>query len=283
MAIDSINVGSAANDGTGDTLREAFEKVNANNSYLEGLANDAQDTADAAIPATEKGAAEGVATLDADSRVPQVQLVRTGSAVEFGNGHGTTASEGTAVGSAAQATQASGSAFGYSAGYENSGAHQSAFGYYAGYLNSGAHQSAFGYYAGRQNSGDHQSAFGYSAGRLNSGAHQSAFGYFAGYENSGAYQVALGSEAGRGNTRDNRLIIHSSVSADLTTPLIDGRFTAGTDAGDSFAYVKGVKVNGLLEATDSLVLTSPDGTRYKVTVANGGTLTVASTTEEITP
>jgi len=235
MAIDSINVGSAANDGTGDTLREAFEKVNANNSYLEGLANDAQDTADAAIPATEKGAAEGVATLDADSRVPQVQLVRTGSAVEFGNGHGTTASEGTAVGSAAQATQASGSAFGYSAGYENSGDRQSAFGYYAG------------------------------------------------YENSGAYQVALGSEAGRGNTRDNRLIIHSSVSADLTTPLIDGRFTAGTDAGDSFAYVKGVKVNGLLEATDSLVLTSPDGTRYKVTVANGGTLTVASTTEEITP
>jgi len=34
MAIDSINVGSAANDGTGDPLREAFEKVNDNFASL---------------------------------------------------------------------------------------------------------------------------------------------------------------------------------------------------------------------------------------------------------
>ena len=30
MAIQSINIGSIANDGTGDDLREAFNKVNAN-------------------------------------------------------------------------------------------------------------------------------------------------------------------------------------------------------------------------------------------------------------
>ena len=29
MAIQSINIGSIANDGTGDDLREAFNKVNA--------------------------------------------------------------------------------------------------------------------------------------------------------------------------------------------------------------------------------------------------------------
>ena len=30
MAIQSINIGSIANDGTGDDVREAFNKVNAN-------------------------------------------------------------------------------------------------------------------------------------------------------------------------------------------------------------------------------------------------------------
>ena len=35
MAIQTINIGSAANDGTGDDLREAFVKVNANFSELD--------------------------------------------------------------------------------------------------------------------------------------------------------------------------------------------------------------------------------------------------------
>ena len=35
MAIQSINIGSIANDGTGDDLREAFNKVNANFTDLD--------------------------------------------------------------------------------------------------------------------------------------------------------------------------------------------------------------------------------------------------------
>lgn len=38
MALQNINIGSAANDGTGDDLREAFIKVNQNFQYLETFA-----------------------------------------------------------------------------------------------------------------------------------------------------------------------------------------------------------------------------------------------------
>ena len=36
MAINPINVGNAANDGTGDDLREAFIKINQNFQLLDG-------------------------------------------------------------------------------------------------------------------------------------------------------------------------------------------------------------------------------------------------------
>lgn len=39
MAITAINVGTAANDGTGDTLREAFIKVNNNDNDLDSRVN----------------------------------------------------------------------------------------------------------------------------------------------------------------------------------------------------------------------------------------------------
>lgn len=38
MAIQTINIGTNPNDGTGDDLRTAFEKVNANTEYLFGVA-----------------------------------------------------------------------------------------------------------------------------------------------------------------------------------------------------------------------------------------------------
>lgn len=111
MALDPVNVGAAPGDGTGDGLRTAFGKVNANDAFLEGVAAAAQGdasqaladaaaadgkavaaqgdatqaladaaaaqgTADAAIPASEKGAAAGVATLDADGLPVQQALGR---------------------------------------------------------------------------------------------------------------------------------------------------------------------------------------------------------------
>lgn len=54
MALQTINLGGAANDGTGDDLRSAFEKVINNFNYLEGLFGDPV-IAENVGPFTEQG------------------------------------------------------------------------------------------------------------------------------------------------------------------------------------------------------------------------------------
>jgi hypothetical protein len=49
VPINPVNVGAAPNDGTGDTLRGAFVKVNANESDLDGRVNAAQSDATGAL------------------------------------------------------------------------------------------------------------------------------------------------------------------------------------------------------------------------------------------
>lgn len=48
MALDNINIGSTANDGTGDNIRTAFGKVNTNNGKV--LTNDVSDYTTATTP-----------------------------------------------------------------------------------------------------------------------------------------------------------------------------------------------------------------------------------------
>ncbi|WP_312538247.1 phage tail protein [Achromobacter mucicolens] len=86
QTLDPINVGQAPNDGTGDDHRKAFQKVNANfDKAVEGIAEvgeaaqAASDTAAAAIPATEKGVAGGVASLDAEGKIPAQYLPEDGA------------------------------------------------------------------------------------------------------------------------------------------------------------------------------------------------------------
>ncbi|ANN78908.1 hypothetical protein [Bordetella flabilis] len=67
MAIQQINVGTAPNDGTGDPIRTAFVKANANFQDLDGRVA-------AAIPTSQRGAVNGVAPLGADAKVPAVNL-----------------------------------------------------------------------------------------------------------------------------------------------------------------------------------------------------------------
>lgn len=81
QTLEIINVGQAPNDGTGDDNRRAFQKANANfGKVVEGIseatsaAQEAGEVAAAAIPATAKGVAGGVATLDGAGRVPTAQL-----------------------------------------------------------------------------------------------------------------------------------------------------------------------------------------------------------------
>lgn len=86
QTLEIINVGQAANDGTGDDHRKAFQKVNANfDKAVEGIAEvgeaaqAAGDAAAAAIPATEKGVAGGVASLDAEGKIPVQYLPEDGA------------------------------------------------------------------------------------------------------------------------------------------------------------------------------------------------------------
>ncbi|OAS93027.1 phage tail protein [Achromobacter xylosoxidans] len=86
--LEQIPIGQQANDGTGDPLRNGMAKVNANFTKVQAgvdaveliaasaaqTATEAKTTADAAIPATQKGMAGGVAPLDATGKVPAVHL-----------------------------------------------------------------------------------------------------------------------------------------------------------------------------------------------------------------
>ncbi|WP_202730558.1 phage tail protein [Achromobacter xylosoxidans] len=86
--LEQIPIGQQANDGTGDPLRNGMVKVNANFTKVQAgvdsveltaanaaqTATEAKATADAAIPATQKGMAGGVAPLDASGKVPATHL-----------------------------------------------------------------------------------------------------------------------------------------------------------------------------------------------------------------
>lgn len=69
MAIETINIGAVANDGTGDPLRTAFDKINNNDSDLDTRVDAAQSAAEGA-----QSAAEG-AQADADASVKSVNGV----------------------------------------------------------------------------------------------------------------------------------------------------------------------------------------------------------------
>lgn len=88
MAITPVDIGSAPNDGTGQPLRDAFTQLNSNIDELDGrvtsaatsattaqaAATAAQNTANNAIPQSQKGAANGVATLGAAGKIPKTQI-----------------------------------------------------------------------------------------------------------------------------------------------------------------------------------------------------------------
>lgn len=86
--LEQIPIGQQPNDGTGDPLRNGMAKVNDNFTKVQTgvdaveltavqaaqTATEAKTTADAAIPAAQKGMAGGVAPLDATGKVPAAHL-----------------------------------------------------------------------------------------------------------------------------------------------------------------------------------------------------------------
>jgi hypothetical protein len=114
-------------------------------------------------------------------------------------------------------------------------------------------------------------AIGTSAGPLATGTGNVYLGAGSGHENTGNKNVFLGYDAGYNETGSNKLYIANS---NTSNPLIYGDFSTPL-----------LKINGTLNVTanmetttagDGLILKSPNGTRYKLTVDNAGTLVVTA-------
>jgi len=103
---------------------------------------------------------------------------------------------------------------------------------------------------------------GHQAGYNTAGSGNVFVGEGAGFNATGTGNVMLGTRAGYSETGSNRLYISSGQGTDLVYGEFDNDF---------------LKVNGDLEVTgsDGLILNSPNGTRYKVTVSDAGVLSTS--------
>ena len=187
---------------------------------------------------------------------------------------------------------------GYQTGINNTASNNVFIGYQAGYSNTSANYNIFlGYTAGYLNTtGQYNTAQGYQSLASNVGGnYNTAFGYVSLYNATGTNNVGFGANAGRTLTNgENNTFLgkdagyHASQKVDATNSMALG-YQAYTDADnqvvignasvtqilcgqDSQAEVKAGKLETTV-AGEGVILKSPDGTRYKITVANDGTVT----------
>ncbi len=192
--------------------------------------------------------------------------------------------------------------FGYFSGGSNlTGDHNSFFGHSAGILNEvGEHNSFFGAESGRFNkTGVDNAFFGYRAGYSNTAPSNSFFGAFAGMNNTeGQDNVAVGRNSGLSNTTEsnntflgtqangaagvtNATAVGYNASVTQSDSVVLGASNASVGIGNSAPKAKLHLTGGKIyvEADgQGIILKSPDGTCYEITVANGGTLGTASVT-----
>lgn len=77
MAFDNVILGSAPNDGKGDTVRNAFAKVNGNFAQAEQRISSAESAASALT--ASKGKANGVVPLNAQTQIEETYLKNSGA------------------------------------------------------------------------------------------------------------------------------------------------------------------------------------------------------------
>ena len=142
-----------------------------------------------------------------------------------------------------------------------------AIGRYSGYKAGGSSNIFLGYrtaWVGTDNDTNitNNVVIGHQAGYNTAGSGNVFVGEGAGFNATGTGNVMLGTRAGYSETGSNRLYISSGQGTDLVYGEFDNDF---------------LKVNGDLEVTgsDGLILNSPNGTRYKVTVSDAGVLSTS--------
>ena len=188
-------------------------------------------------------------------------------------------------------------ALGYAAQYAlTTGSYNNAVGRFAQYaLTTGSYNSAFGRNAQYAlSTGSYNDAFGASAqAALTTGSNNCGLGNNAQYAlTTGSYNSAVGANAGRAVTTGSyNLALGVNAGYSGTTATISGSVCIGTNssgvgaqATDDNQIVLGTSAHntliaGSLEMTGSgtgIIVRSPDGTRYRLGVANGGTVSVAA-------
>ena len=202
----------------------------------------------------------------------------------------------------ANTTGTNNSALGFNALRANTtGSYNSAVGFCALTANTtGTNNSAVGRDALRANTtGTNNSAVGLNALRANTtGSYNSAVGSYALFSpagvsanatTTGLRQTAIGVETGQGSAAQRNDIVcvgyRACVDADNTTAIGSG---ARALHSNSVAIGKGIVTTTanqvmigpndieITDTTKGLVLKSPDGTRYRISVANGGSLAMVA-------
>jgi hypothetical protein len=196
----------------------------------------------------------------------------------------TTGSSNNALGYAAQrylTTGAYNNAMGHAAQYSlTAGLSNNAMGYSAQYsLTTGSSNSAMGYHPQYSlTTGSYNNAMGRSAQySLTTGSSNSAMGHAAQYSlTTGNYNLHLGygvgNAGGQSATVNGSVAIGTNSSGTGAYTDTDNTIVLGTTAHTVILRNE----QELVTAGKGIVLKSPDGTRYRVTVANGGILTVAT-------
>jgi hypothetical protein len=204
MAKLNINIGSSANDKTGDPLRTAFSKVNANFTELYTLTGGASTALtelaqDYAAPLFNHASHTNI-TVTYDDANNKILLTGVASAVwpvantnnEFGP---------TRI------------AIGNSAGGIAQGSATVAVGSFAGNDTQGGAAVAIGTYAGTTTQRNDAIAIGYLTGNDVQGTGAVSIGRQAGQTSQGAYSIAIGKLAGQTSQAANTIILNSTNSA----------------------------------------------------------------------
>jgi hypothetical protein len=236
MAKLNINVGASDNDKTGDILRTAFTKVNANFAELYtltgGTAADLRELAQdyAALMFTHASHTNITATYDDANN--KILLTGVASAVwPVTNTAGASGPTKIAIGvNAGLTSQAAGAvaigniagvtnqgqvavAIGMNAGNQNQGGWATAVGSAAGYNAQGTYGVAVGYLSGYTGQGSYAVAVGAGSANGSQGANAVAVGYQAGNQNQGAQSIAIGADAGATSQAANTIILNATGSA----------------------------------------------------------------------
>ena len=200
MAKQNILVGASANDKAGDTLRNAFVKVNANFTELYTLTGGTSTALtelaqDYAAPLFNHASHTNI-TVTYDDANNKILLTGVASAVW-------------PVANTAGANGPTRIAIGNSAGDIAQGNATVAVGSYAGNDTQGGAAVAIGTYAGTTTQRNDAIAIGYLTGNDVQGTGAVSIGRQAGQTNQGAYSIAIGKLAGQTNQAANTIILNA--------------------------------------------------------------------------